>query len=121
MSTGTVSGLVAPVGYRRVSDAQLAVSISITAAAIADPADGTKTGMPARATHVNIQCEGGTVRYRIDGVAPVAGVVGTGSGRLLQDGASVLIAVADLSQVRVVKNSGTTVVLHLTYLSDSSH
>jgi len=97
-------GTLVPLGHRQC--ASLATARTLTHATFVDPADGAKTGIPTGAKYAIVQAQGGTIRWRSDGVAPTIT-----SGQRIADGAQVRFT-SNLRQLQFIEETaGLTLIV----------
>lgn len=99
--------LDAPLGYQQFTDLSAAISLANTVPAVG------KTGVPAGAAFAVIAVEGAAVRWRDDGVAPVAGV-----GMPVPAGPSSMDFTANLSTVQFIQDAAGAK-LNVSYYSNA--
>jgi hypothetical protein len=107
-NAGTLIGIRRVLGYQQLTTLQLAASIGFTMPVITTPGiQPGQTGIAQQTTNVpvsyaRIQVDGGSVRWRDDGVAPTTAI-----GMLMIDGAS-LDYYGDVSALRFIVVGVTT-------------
>jgi len=98
ISEGTAGGIRRPLGYSQILNATLASATKIVPATYAPPA--TSGLLPG---FVIVQCQGGVVRWRDDGVAPTATI-----GMSIASGGE-LDYTGDPANLQFISSSGTPI------------
>ena len=93
-SMATVTGYRRPLGYQQILNAALQSAVGVT---IPAAIDGIQVG------YAVIQCQGGVVRWRDDGVAPTSAI-----GMSIPSG-SELDYVGEISALKFISSSGTPI------------